>query len=126
MTRLIPAGAGHRLTLPGRSAVELVAGKTGDGQVTLRRVTIPPVCAGTVARGPHHHECEEVMVVLAGAGTFIADGQAAAVGTGDVIVVSPGEPHQTWNTGDSDLVMLCFFPVADLPQVTVELPGPRP
>lgn len=124
MTRVIPAGAGHQLTLPGRSAEELVPGPAGEGQVTLRKVTIPPERGQAPARGPHRHECEEVMVVLAGAGTFTAGGQAAPVRSGDVITVSPGEPHQTRNTGDSDLVMLCFFPVGDLQRVTVELPGP--
>lgn len=122
MTRVIPAGDGHQLTLPGRSAVELVPGPAGEGQVTLRKVTIPPQASGTPGRGPHRHDCEEVMVVLAGAGTFTADGQDVLVGPGDVIVVSPGEPHQTRNTGASDLVMLCFFPVGDLQRVTEELP----
>ncbi|SRR5579875_408666 len=126
MTRVIPSGSGRRLTLPGRSAVELVSGAAGDGQVTLRRVTIPPERGETPARRPHRHECEEVMVVLAGTGTFVAGGRADPVGPGDAIVVTPGEPHHTRNTGDGDLVLLCFFPVPDLPRATVELPGPRP
>ena len=45
------------------------------------------------------------------------------MGPGDVIVVSPGEPHQTRNTGPGELVSLCFFPVPDLAAVTTELPG---
>lgn len=126
MTRVIPSGAGHQLALPGRSAVELVPGPAGEGQVTLRKVTIPPERGRAPGRGPHRHGCEEVMVVLAGAGTFTSEGQPAAVSSGDVIVVSPGEPHQTRNTGDSDLVMLCFFPVGDLQRVTVESPRTRP
>ncbi|HLI41704.1 MAG TPA: cupin domain-containing protein [Streptosporangiaceae bacterium] len=125
MTRVIPAGGGRRLALPGRSAVELVPGTAGGGQVTLRRVTIPPERGAAPARGPHRHECEEVMVVLAGAGTVTAGGRADPVGPGDVIVVCPGEPHQTRNSGDGDLVLLCFFPVGDLQRVTVELPGPQ-
>jgi mannose-6-phosphate isomerase-like protein (cupin superfamily) len=48
---------------------------------------------------------------------------ATQVGPGDVIVVSPGEPHRTRNTGSADLVSLCFFPVPDLARVTTEVPG---
>ena len=47
-----------------------------------------------------------------------------SVHPGDVVVVSPGQPHRTRNTGSADLVSLCFFPVPDLAAVTTELPGP--
>jgi hypothetical protein len=41
-----------------------------------------------------------------------------------VIVVSPGEPHLTRNTGPDELVSLCFFAVPDLAAVTTEAGGP--
>lgn len=91
--------------------------------MTVRHVVIPPQRPGAPQRGPHRHEgCEEVILILAGTGEFEASGTGTPVGTGDVIVVSPGEPHRTRNTGPSDLVSLCFFPVPDLPLVTTELP----
>ncbi|GEM_PF-311487 len=136
MTAVIPAGSGRRLALPGRSAIELASAAEGGHGVTVRLVTIPPegepgkperARPGGAARprGPHRHDgCEEVIVIQAGNGTFEAGGRAVPVGPGDVIVVSPGEPHRTRNTGTGDLVSLCFFPVPDLAAVTTELPGP--
>lgn len=144
MTAVIRAGAGHRLPLPGRTSVELVSAAEGGYGVTVRRVTIPPEpghaggMAGAeaggagrpgpaAARGPHLHEgCEEVIVILEGTGEFVTDDGVTAVGPGDTVVVSPGEPHRTRNTGSTDLVSLCFFPVPDLAAVSSELPAPPP
>lgn len=128
MTAVIPAGAGRVLALPGRTATELVSGVEGDYPVTVRRVSIPPEGAGPgrAGRGPHRHAgCTEVIVVQAGTGEFTAGTDSWPVGPGDVIVVSPGDPHLTRNTGPGELVMLCFFPVPDLAAVTTEAGGPR-
>lgn len=129
MTAVIPAGAGRRLALPGRTAIELVSGAEGGYPVTVRQVSIPPegeaARPGVARRGPHRHtDCTEVIVVLAGAGEFTAGPTTWSVGPGDVIVVSPGEPHLTRNTGPGELVSLCFFPVPDLAAVTTEVAGP--
>jgi len=128
MTTVIPAGGGRRLALPGRSAIELVSGAEGGYPVTVRQVSIPPegavAGAGAGRRGPHRHAgCTEVIVVLAGAGEFTAGTTSWPVGPGDVIVVSPGEPHLTRNTGPGELVSLCFFPIPDLAAVTTESGG---
>ncbi len=125
MSAVIRAGSGRRLSLPGRSAVELASAAEGGFGVTVRRVTIPPEGQAAAQRGPHRHECEEVIVILAGSGAFETSAGATPVGPGDVLVVSPGEPHRTRNTGPDDLVSLCFFPVPDLPRVTAELPPGR-
>jgi quercetin dioxygenase-like cupin family protein len=127
VTAVISAGAGRVLPLPGRTATELVSGVEGGYPVTVRRVSIPPEDTGRAAarRGPHRHAgCTEVIVVLAGTGEFTAGSASWPVGPGDVIVVSPGEPHLTRNTGRGELVSLCFFPVPDLAAVTTEAGGP--
>jgi mannose-6-phosphate isomerase-like protein (cupin superfamily) len=122
VTAVIPAGQGRVLALPGRSAVELVSGAEGGYDVTARRVTIPPEDGSGPPRGPHRHDgCPEVMLIGAGAGEFSTPAGRWPVGPGDVIVVSPGEPHQTRNAGPGDLVSLCFFAVPDLAAVTSEL-----
>jgi quercetin dioxygenase-like cupin family protein len=122
VTAVVRAGGGRMLALPGRSAAELVSAAEGGYAVTLRRVTIPP--EGSAApRGPHLHDgCEEIIVVLDGTGEFTTDRDSWPVAAGDVVVVSPGVPHRTRNTGSADLVTLCFFPVPDLAPVTTELP----
>jgi mannose-6-phosphate isomerase-like protein (cupin superfamily) len=121
MTAVIPSGGGRQLSLPGRSAAELISGAEGGYGVTVRRVTIPPEGPAAPSRGPHRHDgCTEVILILAGAGQFTADSGNWPVQPGDVIVVSPGESHRTRNTGQDDLVSLCFFPVPDLAAVTTE------
>lgn len=121
MTSVIRAGSGLRLSLPGREVTELASAAAGGYRVTVRKVTIPPE-TGQSVRGPHRHDCEEVIVVVAGVGEFVSDQGPVPVGPGDIVVVSPGEAHQTRNTGRSDLESLCFFPVSDLARVTTELP----
>jgi len=123
VTTVIRAGGGRQLSLPGRSATELASAAEGGFGVTVRRVSIPPERAGAPVRGPHRHDgCEEVILILAGTGEFVTGAGGTPVGPGDVVVVSPGEPHRTRNSGSADLVSLCFFPVPDLPRVTTELP----
>lgn len=108
--------------LPGRTATELVSAAEGGYDVTVRRVVIPPEQEAAGARGPHAHPgCSEVILVLSGSAEFTAGDAAWPAGPGDMMVVSPGQPHRTRNTGGDDLVLLCFFPVPDL--ATVE--GPR-
>jgi mannose-6-phosphate isomerase-like protein (cupin superfamily) len=129
MTAVIRAGEGRRLSLPGRTSIELVSAAEGGYGVTVRRVTIPPGTGHTSqpppGRGPHRHQgCEEVILIVGGTGEFVAGGSVSPVGPGDVVVVSPGEPHYTRNTGSGDLVSLCFFPVPDLAAVSTEQPGP--
>ena len=124
MTAVIAAGGGRRLLLPGRSATELVSAAEGGYGVTVRRVTIPPEDPAAAPRGPHRHDgCTEVILILDGTGEFTADSGSWPVQPGDVIVVSPGESHRTRNTGQTDLVSLCFFPVPDLAKVTAEAGG---
>jgi quercetin dioxygenase-like cupin family protein len=121
MTAVIRPGQGRMLALPGRTATELISGAQGGYDVTVRRVVIPPEGASG-PRGPHTHpRSAEVMLVLAGRGEFTAGDAAWPTGPGDVIVVPPGQPHRTRNTGADDLVMMCFFPVPEL--VTVEDPA---
>lgn len=120
MTGVIRAGQGRRLTLPGRTATELISAAEGGYRVTVRRVVIPP-SDGQRARSPHQHEgCEEVIAILEGNGELVTEAGTEPVGPGDVVVISPGDSHFTRNVGPGDLVSLCFFAVPDLASVTRE------
>lgn len=123
MTAVIRPGGGRELQLPGRTATELTsAAGGGQDDVTVRRVVIPPERAPGPSRGPHAHpDCAEVILVLAGRGEFTAGDRAWPAGPGDVLVVSPGEPHRTRNTSDEDMVLFCVFPAGAV--VTVEEPA---
>jgi quercetin dioxygenase-like cupin family protein len=120
MTAVIRPGQGRLLTLPGRTATELISAAAGGYDVTVRRVVIPP---GGAPRGQHvHPDCTEIILVMAGDGEFASGDESWPARPGDVIVVSPGQPHRTSNTGGGDLVLCCFFPVPVL--TTVEGPPP--
>jgi quercetin dioxygenase-like cupin family protein len=121
VTAVLRPGAGQVLALPGRTATELASAAAGGYDVTVRQVVIPP---GGAPRGQHTHpDCTEVMLVLAGEGEFAAGDASWPAGQGDVIVVSPGQPHRTRNTGSGDLVLCCFFPVPAITTIEGPLPG---
>jgi quercetin dioxygenase-like cupin family protein len=121
MARVFTAREAKQLGLPGRKALEIVSGEKGARAVTLRLVEIPVPQAGEVLRGSHQHtDFEECIYVLAGRGTTSADSGEHPLKPGDTMLIPPGEKHVTRNTGDEPLVLLCFFPVADVTAATNE------
>lgn len=123
MARVFTQAAAIRLGLPGRKSLEIVSANTGAHAVTLRLAEIPPQDSAAAPRGPHHHrDCEECIFVLSGTGRTFADTGEYALNPGDTILIPPGENHVTRNTGTTPLLLLCFYPVADVVSGTVE-PG---
>jgi|SRR5579864_3316071 len=123
MARVFTQAEAKQLGLPGRKALEIVSGEKGAQGVTLRLVEIPVPQPGESLRGAHHHtDFEECIYVLAGHGLTSADSGEFALGPGDTILIPAGEKHVTRNTGGEPLVLLCFFPVADIRKATHE-PG---
>lgn len=115
MARVVTASEAKSLGLPGRKSLELVSGEMGARAVTLRLVEIPVPRAGEQLRGPHRHDgFEECIYVVSGQGVTHADSGEHPLEAGDAILVPPGESHVTRNTGTEPLVLLCFFPVADV------------
>ncbi len=125
MARVCTQAEAKRLGLPGRTALELVSGEKGARAVTLRLVEIPVPAPGEMPRAPHQHsDFEECIYVLSGRGTTHADSGSYELRAGDALLVPPGEKHVTRNTGNEPLLLLCFFPVADISAGTKE-PGVR-
>ena len=115
MARVLTQAEAKQLGLAGRRSLEIVSGEKGSQAVTLRLVEIPVPRAGEALRGPHFHNgFEECIYVLAGAGCTEADSGKYPLKAGDTILIPPGEKHVTRNTGSEPLVLLCFFPVADI------------
>lgn len=115
MAQFIKAGDARELQLPGRISREIVSGASGSRAVTLRHVEIPVESEFGPGRKPHSHpEFEECIHVLSGTGVFCTEGSERPLASGDTVLVPPGEPHYTRNTGTEPLELLCFFPVADL------------
>ena len=122
MARVFTRDDAKRLGLPGRTSLECVSGEQGSAAVSLRLVEIPVPQPGEPPRGPHvHRGFEECIYVLSGEGTTFADSGQYPLKQGDAILVPPGEAHVTRNTGREPLVLLCFFPTADVANGTEDV-----
>lgn len=123
MARVVTPGEAKNLGLPGRKSLEFVSAAAGASAVTLRLVEIPVAAPGEEPRGPHAHDgFEECIYVISGQGVTHAESGEHPLAAGDAILIPPGEKHVTRNTGTGPLVLLCFFPVADISAGTAE-PG---
>lgn len=126
MARVFTLDSATKLALPGRSSREIVSGERGSSSVTLRKVEIPVVAQGDSPRNRHvHFDCEECIHVLSGTGITEADSGNYPLQAGDTILIPPGENHATRNTGTVPLVLLCFFPIADIRNSTKESGVPQ-
>jgi mannose-6-phosphate isomerase-like protein (cupin superfamily) len=123
MARVFKQTEAKRLGLPGRKALEIVSGEKGARAVTLRLAEIPVPEPGETPRSPHQHgNFEECIFVLSGKGTTYADSGEYPLERGDTILLPAREKHVTRNTGNEPLMLLCFFPVADITGGTQEPP----
>ena len=121
MAKVLTQAQAKSMGLPGRKSLEIVSGEKGSQAVTLRLVEIPVPKPGEALRGPHYHQgFEECIYVMSGEGCTEADSGKHRLKAGDTILIPPGEKHVTRNTGQESLVLLCFFPVADISQRTQE------
>jgi len=121
MAKVLTQAEAKSMGLPGRKSLEIVSGEKGSQAVTLRLVEIPAPQPGEAPRGPHYHQgFEECIFVMSGQGTTHADSGEFPLKAGDTILIPSGEKHATRNTGTEPLVLLCFFPVADISKRTQE------
>jgi quercetin dioxygenase-like cupin family protein len=117
---VVPAAALRFAELPGRRSADPLPPGLAAGCST-RVVRIAPG-----ARTPHRHpHSAEVVYVVEGTGTAWEDDVPTAVHPGDLVVIPPGVPHATVATGPAELVLICFFPHADLTANLEELPAPE-
>ena len=123
MARVFTQREAKQLGLPGRKALEIVSGEKGAHGLTLRLVEIAVSKLCESPRGPHQHsDFEECIYVLSGHGRTFADSGEFPLQPGDTLLIPAGEKHITRNTGSEPLLLLCFFPVADITKGTQE-PG---
>jgi len=121
MAKVLTQTEARSMGLPGRKSLEIVSGEKGSQAVTLRLVEIPVPKPGKALRGPHYHKgFEECIYVMSGEGCTEADSGRHPLKAGDTILIPSGEKHVTRNTGQEPLVLLCFFPVADISKRTHE------
>ena len=124
MARVLSPASAKTLNLPGRTSHEILSAAHNAANMTFRLVEIPVPAPDEKPRGMHRHaNFEECIYVLSGTGTSYAGDEAVPVKAGDTIHVPAGEPHVTRNTGSEPLVLLCFFPVAEVARGTREDPA---
>lgn len=108
-----------RAALPGVDHVTLAGSAQGLRRLSVWRQSLAP----GAATPPHRHDCEEVVLVLAGRGTLHIEGETREFGPDSTLVVPPDVPHQIVNTGDEPLQVLGIFGVSP---VAVCLPDGTP
>jgi mannose-6-phosphate isomerase-like protein (cupin superfamily) len=104
--------------IPGIEHRTLACAAQGLEHLSLWRQTLAPGSASP----PHRHDCEEVVVVLAGRGRVVVDGVSHAFGPDSTLVIPPGVDHQLFcDLGEPMAVIAAFSatPVrTDLPDGT--------
>jgi quercetin dioxygenase-like cupin family protein len=95
----------QRATLPGIEHLT-VAGKAQSlGRLSVWQQTMQPGCATP----PHQHDCEEVVLVLAGSGEVRWEGGTTPFGADSTLVIPPRVAHEIVNTGSAPLVTVAAF-----------------
>ena len=78
----------------------------------MRQFEVAP--GGYTPKHSHHYEHE--VFVLEGAGVVLEGDVEHPLKAGDVVFVTPGEPHQFKNTGAQPLKFLCMVPNSSVGQ----------
>ncbi len=63
-----------------------------------------------VATPPHKHDCEEVVLVHAGAGELHTEGKVVRFGAGETLVLPADHVHQIFSVGSEPLQLTGIFP----------------
>jgi mannose-6-phosphate isomerase-like protein (cupin superfamily) len=94
--------------LPGLQHQTLAGRRDGLKGFEIWRQTID-AGAGTPV---HRHDCEEVIVVLKGAGVCRCGEDEFEFAEDDTLVIPPNIVHQICNTGDTDLYIMATLAMA--------------
>lgn len=95
------------VALPGIVHRTLAGSQDGMKQMEVWMQTIAPGAETPM----HRHDCEEVIVVLAGSGTCEINGETRTFGAGSTIMVPPNAVHRIANTGREDLQLVAGLSV---------------
>ncbi|HZM35894.1 MAG TPA: cupin domain-containing protein [Burkholderiales bacterium] len=109
----------ERARLPGIEHLTVAGRDQGLAGLSVWRQSMAPGSATP----PHRHDCEEVVLVLEGAGEVHIEGKVLAFGPDTTLVLPPHVPHQIFNTGSVPLELVAAFSATP---VGTFLPGGEP
>lgn len=98
--------------IPGVAHTTLASSADGLGALSVWRQTLAP----GAATPPHRHECDEVVLCLAGWGEVHSEGRAQRFGADCTVVLPANRDHQIFNVGPQPLETVGIF--AATPVVT--------
>lgn len=88
--------------LPGIDHATWAGQQEGLSQLSLWRQSM--ACGGGTP--PHHHDCDEVVLCVAGWGELRVNGEVHRFGANNTLVLPSGVPHQIVNVGPAPLEIL--------------------
>ena len=91
--------------IPGIAHATWAGQDDGLAQLSVWRQSMAP----GAATPPHSHDCDEVVLCLAGHGEVHIEGKAHRFGPDTTLVLPKGLPHQIFNTGAVPLETLGLF-----------------
>ena len=95
---------------PGVTRQVIVSRETGSGALTTSYVVIAPGASSPI----HRHKVEEGMLIMAGEGLAIVNGQEVPIKANETLLSPAGETHGFVNTGSEPLVVTGIFPTVDV------------
>jgi quercetin dioxygenase-like cupin family protein len=91
--------------LPGIEHATWAGSAQGLSQLSLWRQSLAP----GAATPPHAHDCDEVVLCLAGAGELHVDGEVRPFGANETVVLPKDRVHQLVNASAGTLELLGIF-----------------
>lgn len=105
--------------IPGVAHITWAGEAEGLKQLSLWRQTLAP----GAATPPHRHDCDEIVLCLAGWGELHIDGSVQRFGADQTAVLPRNREHQLFNVGPMPLEIVAVLAASP---VQVELPGGEP
>jgi mannose-6-phosphate isomerase-like protein (cupin superfamily) len=103
--------------IPGVAHTTFASAADGLSALSLWRQTLAP----GAATPPHRHDCDEVVLCLAGCGEVHGEGRAERFGVDCTVVLPAHRDHQIFNVGPGPLEIVGVF--AATPVVTRQPDG---
>jgi quercetin dioxygenase-like cupin family protein len=99
------------MSIPGVAHATWASHDDGLQQLSVWRQTLAP----GAATPPHRHDCDEVVLCLAGRGEVHTEGTVQGFGADSTLVLPRGRNHQIFNVGPQPLEIVGLFGATPVP-----------